>query len=67
MDGIVGVVLLPFLFVVFIMLIAFLTLSIVDYIKEYNLLKIKGSTLGITLTVMAVVITAINIGLMAIK
>ncbi len=67
MNGIVEAVLLPFVFVLFIMLIAVLTLLVIDYIKEYNLLKIKGSTLGITLTVMAVVITAVNIGLIAIK
>ncbi len=67
MNGIVEAVLLPFVFVLFIMLIAVLTLLVIEHIKEYNVLKIKGSTLGITLTVMAVVITAVNIGLIAIK
>lgn len=60
-------ILLPVLFIGFMVLIFFLVLTVVDYIKECNVLKIKGSAFGIALAVMAIVVTAINIGLMAIK
>ncbi len=60
-------VLLPMLFILISMLIFFLASQIVDYIKEYSVLKIKGSAFGISLAIIAIFITAVNIGLMAIK
>ena len=67
MSNIVAAVLLPIAFIVFVCLIFYITLLLVDYIKEYSVLKIKGSGFGIALAIIAIVITAINIGLMAIK